>query len=212
MKKTLTVTALAIMGLVACSGSTEPTTPDAAPTTVVETQSVTAAPAESSSSSEAVSPSATASEQASGTESATATDSPTDAPVGGVPGSLEDAIAAHDAALGVVDGVVIEQDLDDDKRSWEVDVLAGDTVHEVKVAISDGTAQITETDEADDDDRAAAAAQTTLSQAMTAALEHTSGTLDDISWDDNHWEVEVDVDGDDVELMVDSRTGQVTSD
>ena len=200
-----TVAALALVPLAACTGNG--TTSDPEPgITAVGSPEATAAETQ---------PAATQSADASApaeTQQAPSSDV--------VAGSLEDAETARDLALAHVaaeagaEGVVIEQDLDDDGRSeWDVDVFVADRVYKVDVDTAAGTARTDEIEDADDDDRDAAAATVTIGEAIEAALAHTPGTLDDASWDDDDdkgWEIEIDREGGgDVELKVDPNTAEV---
>lgn len=211
MKKiaTMTLAALVTTTLAACGESTETSTPEPA-VTAGGTANGSDAPAD------AASPTAPAAEDsasaAPSNEAAPAKESsaPEQAPAASGPGSAEDAAAAREAALSVIQGIVIAQDLDDDRKTWDVDILAGDKVHDIKVTIADGTAKEEETEDLDDDDRAAGAAQVRIEQAIEKALEDTPGVVDDVSWDDGRWEVEVEADGKDVELTIDPATGEVS--
>lgn len=157
------------------------------------------------------------------TTPAESTPAETDAPAteGAVEaGSAADAATARNLALAHIstetgtDGIVIDQDLERRDGRWDVDVLAGDTVHEVKVHTVDGTAVTDESEGADGDDRAAAAAAVTIGDAIDAALAHTAGIVDDASWDDDgggRWEIGVvpSAGGDDVDILVDPTSGEV---
>lgn len=138
-----------------------------------------------------------------------------------VAGSVEDASLARELALAHVateagaDGVVIGQDLEDRDNRWDVDVLAGDQVYEIKVRTTDESTATDERESADDEDRAAAAASVTVEQAIDAALAHTPGIIEDVKWEDDDrtgWRVDVAPTGqdDDVELHVDPSTAAVT--
>ncbi len=127
--------------------------------------------------------------------------------------SADGAQSAREAALSVVseaggsDGVVVSQDWDDDGY-WEIDVVADNTKHELKVK---GTEVIDhETDDVDDADRAAASASVSIDDAIATALESTPGQLDDAEFDDGRWEIEIDTTSDsDVEVYVDAETGDI---
>lgn len=152
-----------------------------------------------------------------GSASPTAT-SPTAAPGSGtasVQGG-DPAYAAIDAILGQhPNGIVVEMDLDDDDRTWEVDVVVGEEVKEYDVT-TDG--EITEglRPQIDDDVRRAGEAEVTAESAITTALEGRDGqTVDEVDLDDEdgtlQWQVELDrEDGSDgAELKIDAKTGEV---
>lgn len=135
-------------------------------------------------------------------------------------GSVEDATNARELALEHVlaeagaEGVVIDQDLENRDGRWDVDVLVGDEVYEVKVHTVDRTAMTDDVEGADGDDRAAAMATITIGEAIEAALAHTPGIVEDASWSDDDpigWEIEVvpAAGGDDVEIDVDPTSGEV---
>lgn len=191
---TLSVAALAAFSLAACSSGDGKTAEESSSTPV------------------AVAP-------PSNDESDDATEAPeTSAPAAPAVGTAEDAARARTVALDFIEkekgaqGIVIAQDLEDDKAKWDVDVLLGDEVFEVKVT-ADGKATLDSTEKADEEDIEAASSEFTIEQAIDKALAHTPGIIDNVDWsdDDKAWEVDIDVDGkdDDVELRVDT-TGKVT--
>lgn len=123
------------------------------------------------------------------------------------------AIATAEAAAG---GQAYEIDDQDDDGTWEVDVRVGNASVEVTVS-ADGTEVVEqENDDLDDDDRNALdAASITLTQAIQIAIDEVGGVLDDAELEDNddgkpyHWEVSIDIPGnDDVEVLV-SIDGQI---
>lgn len=128
------------------------------------------------------------------------------------------AYAAIDAIIAQhPNGIVVEMDLDDDDRTWEVDVVVGEEVKEYDVT-TDG--EITEglRPQIEDDVRRAGEAEITAEQAITTALEGRDGqTVDEVDLDDEdgrlRWEVELDrEDGEDgAELKIDAKTGEVIS-
>lgn len=127
--------------------------------------------------------------------------------------SVEGAKAAREVALSVVaeagdtDGVVVSQDWDDDGY-WQIDVVAGNTKHELDVRGDQVTER--ETDDVDDADTAAASAPVTIDEAIETALKAQPGELDDASYSDGRWEVEIDTaTEDDVEVHVDATTGEI---
>lgn len=119
------------------------------------------------------------------------------------------ALAAISTAAGAANGTAYEIDDEDDDQTWEVDVMVGERSVEVEVSGDGRTVQAqTDDDDADDDDRARLGrAQTTLEQAIEAALAEVPGTLDDVELDDEDgvdvWEVTIDgPESDDVEVYV----------
>lgn len=126
---------------------------------------------------------------------------------------VDGAKAARDAALDVVaeagdtGGVVVSQDWED--GVWEIDVVAGTTLHELKV--KDDQVIERETDDVDADDTAAASASVSIDDAIVTALESTPGELDEASYDDGRWEIEIDTVSDDVNVYVDAETGEIVN-
>lgn len=129
----------------------------------------------------------------------------------------EAGLAAIEAAEAETGGTAYEIDDEDGDRSWEVRVRVDDTSVEVKVA-EDGTVTVEEEDDLDDDDRAGLdAASISLKMAIQAATaEVEGGVLDDAELASQgnsfHWEVTLDgtEQGDDLEVVVDAETGEVT--
>lgn len=221
MKRNQKISSLALMVLAtaalgACSAddtteAPEPAVTVAGPSEVVPTES------EASASESETTPSATpTSESAAPVESVTPS---SDAQL--LAGTVEDAAIARDLALahvadaGGAGGVVIGQDLEDRDNRWDVDVLAGDQLYEVKVRTTGESTATDEQESADDDDRDAAAASVTVEQAIDAALAHTAGIIEEIKWEDDDragWKVDVVPTGqdDEVELRVDPSTAAVT--
>lgn len=126
------------------------------------------------------------------------------------------AYAAIDAVLGLHgDGIIVEMDLDDDDRKWEVDVVVGDDVKEYDVT-TDGDVSEGVRPQIDDDVRRAGEAQVTAEQAITTALEGRDGqTVDEVDLDEDdgrlEWKVELDREGGDdgAEVKIDAKTGEV---
>lgn len=159
-----------------------------------------------------------ADEASSAIDEATSDDSTTDSgTTDGAAGSsdrgIDGAQSARDAALSVVaeagdtDGVVVSQDWDDDGH-WEIDIVAGSTLHEIKVKGDQVIER--ETDDVDDADTAAASAAVTIDDAIATALESTPGDLDEASYEDGRWEIDIDTSTtNDVEVHVDANTGEV---
>lgn len=144
------------------------------------------------------------------TESTTSAD---DGAAGASDRGVDGAQAARDTALSVVaeagdtDGVVVSQDWDDDGH-WDIDIVAGSTLHEIKVKGDQVIER--ETDDVDDADTAAASAAVTIDDAIATALESTPGDLDEASYEDGRWEIDIDTSTtNDVEVHVDANTGEV---
>ena len=68
--------------------------------------------------------------------------------------------------------MVVSQDWDDDGH-WEIDIVAGTTLHEIKVRGDEVIER--ETDDVDDSDSAAASAAVTIDDAISTALESVDG-------------------------------------
>lgn len=105
--------------------------------------------------------------------------------------------AALDAALAAYAGaVVVDVDREDDRDTYDVDVVVDGQVVELEV---DGSGSVREDErEGDDDDvRKAGAATVTAADAIRQALDrHPEGVLDEIELDEDdgtlRWEVELD--------------------
>ena len=159
-----------------------------------------------------------ADEASSAIDEATSDDSTTDSgttdgAAGASDRGVDGAQAARDTALSVVaeagdtDGVVVSQDWDDDGH-WDIDIVAGSTLHEIKVKGDQVIER--ETDDVDDADSAAASAAVTIDDAIATALESTPGDLDEASYEDGRWEIDIDTSTtNDVEVHVDANTGEV---
>lgn len=149
---------------------------------------------------------------------AAAASEPSSAPVQSTGEGAEEinasALQAVSTAEESAGGAAVKLDDEDFDRAWEVDVLVGNRVVEVKVN-REGT-EVLET--ADDDalDDGETAQPGDLIAAAEAALGHTPGVIDDVELETDdgvlYWSVELDGTdgGDDVELRVDTRTGAVT--
>lgn len=128
-----------------------------------------------------------------------------------------EAVATAEAEAG---GTAYAVDDQDDDGGWEVDVATADRSVEVTVSADGLTVVGTEEDDLDDDDRAVVeAAETTLREAVEAAVAEVGGVLDDAELDEEDgspvWEVTLDrTDGgdDDVDVRVDAVTGDVSRD
>lgn len=118
------------------------------------------------------------------------------------------ALAAIATAQSSVNGRAVDLEWDDNE--WEVDVLVGDVVHDLRVS-ADGS-QVVRTDDdpdtVDADDLTRINESTiTMEQAIETALAERQGRLTDadLDEDEHEWDVEVD----DQEIRVDSRTGEI---
>lgn len=136
-------------------------------------------------------------------------------------GDADDVTAAGLAAIATAEdeagGEAMEIDDSDDDGTWEIEVRAGDRVVEVDVSADGAEVLGTQEDDLDDDDAAALdAAQVSLAEAVEAAIADAGGMLDDASLEDEdgtpRFEVSLDGSeaGDDVEVLVDAGTGEVT--
>ncbi|EGE41732.1 peptidase M4 [Streptomyces sp. SID4928] len=139
--------------------------------------------------------------------------------------TLDQAVAA---ALKNVPGTVTGAELDDDdddrgRAVWELDVRGSDKKwHDVTVDAANGKVLKTRDDDNDDRDRHAPRSSTvTLDRAVDAALKTAPGSVTSIDLDDDdddrgdvlRWDVEITgKDGEQHELHVDARTGEVTVD
>ena len=204
---TLSIAAVASLSLVACGNDTAA---DNAPN---EGVTVAAAPESTEAAEET---GAAEGEAKPGADTA----APAPAPGSTSPGTAEDAKSARDLAVGHIqkeagaEGVVIAQDLEDRTGKWDVDVLLGEDLHQVKVNTADGGAKTDETEKADDEDRAAGASEVTIEKAIDAALADTPGIVEDASWEDDNsqWQVEIVPEGEknEIEVLVDPATGEVS--
>ncbi|MFI0406823.1 PepSY domain-containing protein [Actinomadura sp. 3N508] len=131
------------------------------------------------------------------------------------------------AALKAVPGTIeeIELDGDDGRRTWEVDVLAGNGgLRDVRVDPRTGeilSNRAARPDDADDDDRdpstALRKAKVSAAEAATAALKAVPGTVTSVDFEREDgrsgWEVDVTGrDGIERELFVDAATAKVGTD
>lgn len=108
-----------------------------------------------------------------------------------------------------------EDDDADDDEVFNIDVVAGTTVHEVDI-LADGTARLdeTETNELDSEDQAEIdAARLTMIEAIQAALRHASGTIESVELETEDgtvvWKIEFEDDTSD-DLLIDAVSGAVT--
>lgn len=215
----ISVLAIAALGLAACGGATTTEQGDALTPAVpaATPEAATGDPTEQTPTETMdESPTAETSVEEPATEPAPESPAPTEdlAEVPAAPAGLpeiEQAIAAAEAEAGGVAFAIDDEDGDD---AWEIDVLLADgTTTEIEVERQNFTV----VDVDPDDDRADITTMpgTTLLEAINAALAHTPGTLDDAELDDEDgrivWKVEIDgtASGDDVELYLDSETLEV---
>ncbi|MEU5976144.1 PepSY domain-containing protein [Streptomyces sp. NPDC047315] len=136
---------------------------------------------------------------------------------------------ATKAALAEVPGTVESVDRDDDDNGgWDVEIRGTDGKEsEVRVDAESGKVSVTDRDDADDDDRddddrddrdddrddAPKGVKVTSQQAADAALALHPGTVTEIDFDDDGWEVEVrGKDGGSHEVHVDAKTAKATPD
>ena len=126
--------------------------------------------------------------------------------------TAEGAAAAAEAALAALsgqadNGVVIGEDYDFERGSWDVDVLGGETVYEV-IVTADG-ARVGEQDAAEREDMDAANASVSVADAIDAALAQVQGDLDSVSFDDGVWDVSINKDRMENEVRIDPASGNV---
>ncbi|MGW5677192.1 PepSY domain-containing protein [Streptomyces sp. NPDC003860] len=133
---------------------------------------------------------------------------------------------ATKAALAEVPGTVESVDLDDDNGGWDVEIRGTDgRESEVRVDAESGKVSVTERDDADDDDRdddrddrdgrddAPKGVKVTSQQAADAALALHPGTVTEIDFDDDGWDVEVrGKDGKEHDVKVNATTAKATTD
>lgn len=219
--KPLVLTGTSVLTLALITGCS--TTGDAPAESPAADQQTTSAPATSTAADDTTSSAAASddSEDADDTtESASASPSATDdqAPAATSDDPVFDAIAAVTGEY--TDGIIIEIDREDDDQNYEIEVVVGDRIIDVDVAL-DGT--LTEDDDDDDDDddiRKANEASVTAEDALNRAFEgRASGlTVDDAELDEEDgrlvWEIDFDdVDGNDAdEVVIDAQDGSVISD
>lgn len=105
--------------------------------------------------------------------------------------------AAIDAVLAQhSDGIIIDIDREDDRDTYDIDVVVGAEVIELEVD-ADGTVREDEREDEDDDVAKAQAATVTAAEAIGEALDqHTDGFLDEAELDEDdgvlRWKVELD--------------------
>lgn len=129
--------------------------------------------------------------------------------------NLDAVLAAIATAEKAVGGRAIDIDDQDDDGDWEVEVLKGNVVYEVKVSGDGKTVKATERDDVDSDDlRRAAKVKVSMADAIKKALAEVPGKIDEVDLDDKNgkilWEVSIDaVDGTDRDIYVDVETGAI---
>ncbi|TDB80696.1 peptidase M4 [Actinomadura sp. KC216] len=150
---------------------------------------------------------------------------PTPPSGGAAPGASVTAAEAAAAALKAAPGTIEEMELDDGRRAWEVDLLAG-TGGWREVRVDSGTGKIlfnraARPDDDDDDDRnvptALRKAKVSASEAAQAALKAVPGAVTSVDFEQEDgrsgWEVDVTGrDGAEHELIVDAATAKVVTD
>lgn len=125
-------------------------------------------------------------------------------------GEIQRAIQLAETESG---GVAYKIDDEDNDDAWEVDVLLPDGTG-MEVTVDHEGTEVLGT-EADDDPDVTELPSTTLLDAISAAIAHTPGTLDDAELDEEDgrlvWKVELDAtaNGDDFEIHLDPATFQV---
>ncbi|RRD45713.1 hypothetical protein [Tessaracoccus sp. OH4464_COT-324] len=192
MKKTLTIiSACSVLALVGCSADAQPATSASG-----STSGATDAP------------------KSSAPEGQT-----TDQPVSAPPSMFDDDSAllrglalSHLQQKGISDAVVIDQDLSDDDGHWEFEMLAGDTVHQVRIPVGSQSVTDLETESPDDDDRAAAASRINIDDAIRTITQKYPGKVGDVNFDDGMWKVDVIVDGGETEYELVVATGEIRAD
>lgn len=206
--------AVAALGLAACNNAPTATEAgDAVTPTVEQTVPQESAPAETD---VATDPAATG-DDATTDDGATA-EATTEAPVAPAPGdgqlaALGQIGAAIQLAEAESGGVAYKIDDENDDRAWEIDVLLPDGTG-MEVTVDHEGTEVLGT-EADDDPDVTELPSTTLLDAISAAIAHTPGTLDDAELDEEDgrlvWKVELDAtaNGDDFEIHLDPATFQV---
>lgn len=122
------------------------------------------------------------------------------------------ALAAITTAEGAVNGRAIDLEWEDD--AWEIDVRVAEAVHELRIA-ADGGSVVRTDDKPDTLDAgeiaALDAATVSMADAVTTALAQRPGRLDDVEFDEDNaeWEVEITVNGDSADVLIDAATGAV---
>lgn len=203
--------AVAALGLAACSDTaTDPgdaVTPVVPQDTAVVDTPMAETPVES-----APAESAPADADDTATTDGGAGESPV-APGGDQMAALGEVQQAIQLAEGEGGGTAYKIDDEDDDQAWEVDVLLPDgTAKEVKV---DRAGQTVLGTEDDDDADIQQLPSSTLMDAISAAVAHTPGVLDDAELDDEDgrlvWKVSLDQteSGDDFEIRFDANTLEV---
>ncbi|MER5982116.1 PepSY domain-containing protein [Streptomyces sp. NPDC001787] len=141
--------------------------------------------------------------------------------------SLDGAIAAALRSVpGTVTGAELDDDDDDGRDVWELDVFGADKVwHDVTVDARNGTVRTDRDDDNDDRDRhAPRSASVSLNSAVQSALRTAPGSVTSVELDHDddddgrgggvpRWDIDITgEDGHHHELHVDARNGTVTVD
>lgn len=127
----------------------------------------------------------------------------------GIPSDRAELEEVLSAAEGTLDGSTAVSIDDDERRGgWEVTVVAGTTEQEVLVS-EDRSTEVIDS-ENDDFDIDPASVEVSLLDAVETASADQSGTVTDVSLDDDDdravWEIEFD---DDLDVIVDGTSGEV---
>ncbi|WP_106848418.1 PepSY domain-containing protein [Blastococcus sp. Marseille-P5729] len=198
------LSASAIMLLTGCASSDDGSTDGAsATTTVADDSSFTVDPS--------ASPSAKQDDDADDTGEATGSPTANAGAAGG-----EAALAAiATAAASQTDGKVYDVELDDDDdQRWEIKVASSGQGHKVYVSLDGATVISQEPDDDDNDDiQAIEKAAVDAATALQTALDAKGGSLDEMEIDEDDgtlkWDIELDIDGQDVEADVDATSGEL---
>lgn len=202
----ISILAVAALGLAACGGQSSVDPGDALTPTVQETTAA-AEPQET-----AVDETPVAEDTPAAEPTATEPTSPADASDREDPAEIVilSAIAqAIEAAENHSGGTAYKIDDEDGDNVWEIDVLLPDGGG-MEIDVDRANYSIVDTDTDDPDVRELPS--TTLLEAISAAMAHTPGVLDDAELDTEDgrvvWQVELDktADGDDIELYLDAET------
>lgn len=194
--------ALALLLLAGCGSSDDGSTDDAGATTTATDDS-----------SFSVEPSASASASGSDDDADDASADSSAADGAGAAGAsnLDAALAAiSTAAASQADGKVYDVELDDDDdQRWEIKVASGGQGFKVYVSLDGANVLSQEADDDDNDDiQAIGNASVDAATALQTAIDAKGGSLDEMEIDEDDgtlkWDIELDVDGQDVEADVDA--------
>lgn len=196
--------AATILLLAGCGSSDEGSTDDGT-TTTTDDSSFTVDPSASASAGD---------DDADDTGAGSGSPQPTSGAAGD--SNVDAALAAIATAAGSqADGKVYDVELDDDDdQRWEIKVASGGQGYKVYVSL-DGASVISQ--EADDDDnddiQAVDKASVDAATALQTAIDAKGGGLDEMEIDEDDgtlkWDIELDVNGQDVEADVDATSGEL---